>query len=134
MKYLKTYEALTFYEVTKDKISKSINWHIIQDIKDMSLEYIDDGYVLRIIVLMQSPPKSYVEYAYPVYCLFYDHGSVDEKYDYVERFDKGNINISKIRYRVNIFPRNKGIDYDVELSVELASRVMEAYPEINVII
>lgn len=133
MKYIKAYEALTFYEVTKDKISKAINWHIIQDIKDMSLEYIDDGYVLRIVVIMQSPIGS-VEYAYPVYCLFYDHGSADEEYDYVEKFNKVNINISKIRYRVNIFPRSEGFDYDRELSVELASRVMEAYPEINVII
>jgi hypothetical protein len=127
--------------VTRDKISKSINWHIIQDIKDMSLEYIDDGYMLRLVVIMTTPAENggvnlfavvNKEYSYPVYLLWYDHDQSDEEYDYVTRFDKGDIDISKIVYRVNIFPKNG--DYNSDLSSELASRVMSAYPEINVII
>lgn len=141
MRYLKTHEALNFYEVTRDKITKSINWSIIEDIKDikdMSLEYIDDGWMLCIVIVMTSPKENVgvmikKEYSYPVYRLWYDHDRSQEEYDYVIRFDKGDIDISKIIYIVNIFPKG-GYNYDRDLSSELVSRVMSAYPEINVII
>ena len=52
MKYLKKYQSDDFYspEEVEKLWANLINWEMINDIKDMSLEYLDERYNLEIYV------------------------------------------------------------------------------------
>lgn len=52
MKYLKTYIKLFESSDAKELFGDDINNQLIQDIKDMSLEYIDEGYILSYSVFV----------------------------------------------------------------------------------
>lgn len=132
MRYLKIFEAYTASEIKST-------------LEDILLELNDYGFISVVSMFRTSETENIEinislpfkminkEYSYPVYHLWYDHDKSQEEYDYVNRFEKGDIDISKIVYIVNIFPKS-GYNYDSDLSVELSSRVKLAYPEINVII
>ena len=50
MRYLKLFEDLKFNTELKQRLNKIINWDLIQDAKEASLDYIDDGCTLLIYI------------------------------------------------------------------------------------
>ena len=91
MKYIKYYKLFE-----ANDIDQLINWEMINDIKDMSLEYLDDGYRLIIIVYYRIPVGNRLE---EIYSLVYDHSTNKE-----EKLNIDNMNINKkyIKYHITL--------------------------------
>lgn len=125
MKYLKTFEGIEPIKLIEDYLSKMINWDMIKDIKDMALEYLDDGYELGIHI------KNYTlddVFHRMIYTIEYSHDRYDE--DWVDLHGLFYIG-DNIEYRIFLMI-DKGwpskIKYDKDMSLELISRIKEAYP------
>ena len=122
MKYIKYYKLFE-----ANDIDQLINWEMINDIKDMSLEYLDDGYRLIIIVYYRIPVGNRLE---EIYSLVYDHSTNKE-----EKLNIDNMNINKkyIKYHITL---HKKVDnyhiYDNTKTIELHERIMSAYPKENI--
>lgn len=127
MKYLRLFEDL----INKDIIMNNIDWDMIQDIKDISLEYLDNGMQLLIYVEYYLMSK-YGEYSTEtMYVISFSHDKnlTDEEY----RGDDCGIeikdfNLQKIKYNVNLH-KESGI-LDVKATNELRNRIRLAYPNI----
>lgn len=84
MKYLKLYEAYSGIDM-KNEVNRSINWKMVDDIKDMSLEYLDDDFRLIIDVYLTDIGK----HEMLGYRLTYDHRTDDlEGFKWYNRWDR----------------------------------------------
>lgn len=62
MKYLKESKDLHLEQV-KEALTISINWQMIEDVKDMSLEYLDMSDLLSIFIYFETVDKNkYTKY------------------------------------------------------------------------
>lgn len=115
MKYLKAYESHDSFG--------TINWLMIEDIKDMSLEYLDDGFILGIYV--------YSSKFGAIYRLTYCHNDgvnghwrLKDKNNHWDNSDK----LGHIFYSILLYNISDAKHYPKE-SKELISRIEEAYPD-----
>ena len=139
MKYIKLYEAILSTDEVKDKFTPYINWEMIEDIKDMSLEYLDNNLILDIEIFYDITPKDWsTVHELTIYSMEYSHDikscSVDWHliYEVVGEVIRGNI-----VYKVFLFkkvyqwqPNNTSVAKNE--TNELISRLEEAYPNINI--
>lgn len=117
MKYL---EAYNFFNDTN--LVDCINWNMISDIKDMSLEYIDDGCTLYIDIYKGFERSGYVN----VCDVKYNHNINSIKY-YEDNIFKNN---SELTYHVYIGNgTNKHDGTNAIYTFELRDRLREAYPK-----
>lgn len=112
MKYLKLYEA---YQIDDD-IKDVINLRMLEDIKDMALEYIDNGLTLKITIEIYHNGKFYNYY------LLFNHKTEIFNGEYLSRTYRSN----NVYYSIS-FAKLGSLNVNVE-SRELVSRVRLAYP------
>lgn len=128
MKYLKLYEA---YSNIDNKIGELINWKFIDDVKDMALEYLDDGFLLIVDIYPVLKPSTTIRSAKSrLYSLRYDHNTDDLKFYYYADISK----IEDIIYHITLHSHVEA-DYhsfDLEKTKELIDRISEAYPDENI--
>jgi hypothetical protein len=145
MKYLKTYESLgKFYGDSKNTDThKLINWNLIEDVKDMALEYIDDGYTLIIGVnIIQISRGKKIENTPVIYYLNYNHDKIEEHMDsdlfnYWSTQDKKIIDNIIVDYSIFFDPVTSHGRFSyinsVHISQELRDRVKLAYPNERIV-
>lgn len=131
MKYLKTYklfESTGFTESDiKDVFESYINWDLIRDAQDMSLEYLDEGMKFNLEI-------TYDDY-YIYYMRFSNDANLSEwKIGMMNDLTEGPyelepIDKSKLIYQ---FYLTKDGLYNKSANEELESRIKEAYPNENV--
>ena len=112
MKYLKLFEA--------EKKKNHINWEMIEDIKDMSLEYLDEGMVLDILIIERAFPIAVSNFYMRIQ---YSHrgeildGDID--HDYTSEYEFG-YSVSLVNYEKTYI--------NLDETVELMNRIGCAYP------
>lgn len=116
MKHIKLFEAY----IVNDKVKDLINWRMIDDIKDIALEYIDDGFKLCIGIYIIYNKNFYRFY------IRYDHSedSIVEDKTIDMRQDS-----TKDRIDYNVYLIKRGYVFNMK---ELAERIKEAYPNENI--
>ena len=123
MKYIKLYESYksnTMYiDEVKDKFTPYINWKMIEDIKDMSLEYLDMGLLLNITIFWNNKPRK--EY---LSMIKFSHNIETQTWFILSNFNKDDFQVPSLTYLVYLI--NDG--YSKE-SVELNDRIKLAYPK-----
>lgn len=123
MKYLKLFEAYTIDNRVKDLI----NWNLINDLKEMSLEYIDDNCFLTMVIRVVCGFKLYT------YSLRYNH----ERDELRESCSEYTTSIVRPQYsNIKIYnnPDDTGFSWlNSDYSKELQLRIMEAYPDENIL-
>jgi len=130
MKHIKLFEAYAVYK----KIDHFINWKMIEDVKDMALEYIDDGLTLYIgfhPIITYEEKGIYNNDFIELYHLLYNHNM-----DKFEDGDDSNLfykyadGVKGMSYFINFVfcgdTNRYGLIY--KLALELVNRVKEAYP------
>ena len=107
----------------EEVFSPLINWDMIEDIKDMSLEYLDMGYTLYLSFIYLSKKNEY-----ELFNLSFNHAALNKRwYDVNEIFVKF-LDTNKLFYRFNL-KRSKFQNYYNELiNNELEERILDAYP------
>ena len=159
MKYLKLmesyhirlYEELIRGDYVKNIISSHVNYDMINDIKDMSLEYLDEGYLLSINGLYkidfsnEDTLRDYNKYYHiehwhrqleigylSIFYMKYYHTKDEERWNIFDDFWEpyfNKINDDDIYYHVQL---NKYISYD-DINNELIERVTDAYPNVHIL-
>ena len=116
MKYIKLYESINNNKLIKE----SINWKMVEDIKDMSLEYIDEGFVLYIDIY-----NGFNQSGYKNVCdIKYSHDINEIKY-----FDNIFSSVIKLTYNVYIgYGIKKSDGSNPIYTFELIRRLRQAYP------
>lgn len=133
MKHLKSYKLFELQisgfdeSDVKDVFESYINWNLIEDTKNMSLEYIDEGMSLGVEI-------SYINHY--VYYIRYDHTGI------YNEWEPGSFNnLTEGPYELEPIDRNKIIYQfylekngmiEKESDKELELRVKEAYPDENI--
>ena len=128
MKYLKLFESVGCSEEDTEKVFKPyINWDMISDLKELSLDYLDDGFILRIRVKYETPKTLASLLADHVYLLDFKQSALTSRFSVpnhnvynLEPIDKRFIN-----YYIFIPMLDK---QKVKNIVEILS---EMYPEIK---
>lgn len=114
MKYLKLFEA--------DSKKNHINWEMIEDIKDMSLEYLDEGFTLNIIIIEKSYPI--VPSNFFINIEYNHRGEIKEgdldKYDYISEY--------KFGYSISLMNKSYDNPVNINKTNELMDRIRYAYP------
>lgn len=113
MKYIRSINELN--ELIESEINELINWDLINDTKDMSLEYIDEGYTLYILIY-----KGF-SYKYELIAeISYNHDINSIEYDNLPSNNNKLIyNIYIGKHRTSSYPK---------YTFELRDRIKEAYP------
>lgn len=136
MKYLKLFEGYDGWYTEKECINllkSNIDWNMIEDVKDMSLEYIDLGMTLN----MNIRYSDYNNYVNVVYFLVFDHNV--NKSDWLNlKIKKNTFNKDNIMYGFYLFNKHELaalpmcaiVTYDATNS--LVSRIKEAYPNARI--
>lgn len=137
MRYLKTYENSKQLVKLKDRI----NWDLINDAKDMALEYLDEKYSLIVEIIIPVPSRNWGDRTF-LYTFIFDHDG-DTKRGSLDSIIKEDIVISYLIAIIRIHPPemhlhisddelnsiNKKIMTDGKImQEELISRLSEAYP------
>lgn len=109
-----------------EDIKDRINFKMIEDIKDMALEYIDMGFSLHIDIFFRSSDLHII----PICFVSFSHDKSELKYEKIICVED-NIKFVDINYRILLLPHIKYFDqkYIRELIKELKSRISEAYPK-----
>lgn len=134
MKHLKTYKIFELQisgfdeSDIKDVFEPYINWNLVRDVEEMSLEYIDDGMMLSLEVTYD---KSYY-----IYHMRYDHSGSTSAWmtgsfnDLTEGpYELEPIDKTKMVYQ---FYLTKNDMIQKEADNELESRIKESYPNENI--
>lgn len=130
MKYIKLFESKDYMDEKEiEAIFKShINWKMIEDIKDMALEYFDNRMVLYIDISVRYNTLCSLKYShYDNYIKWY---SVYHK----EYFKDPSPN-DDLRYKIVLDNSYKSVNFAVNNGLtrgELISRVKDAYPNENI--
>lgn len=124
MKHIKLYESFNNFD---EDVKNLINWNLVEDIKDMSLDYIDNGLTLSIYIraLFNKHRQHWL------YRIIFNHEkcfsqNVWEDNKFIEIEGYSNL---RIEYGITLFLEETGqCIYDGQ-EKELVDRVKEAYPE-----
>ena len=130
MKYIKLYEH-------KYYIDSLINWDLINDAKDMALEYIDEGFTLYLFVLVGEKYR-YNSKAFRILNLEFDHNTftVNKDYTYSTELAIKRIKNMETKYEITLMNYHN-VDnpkyLDGSSCRELINRLKSAYPNENII-
>ena len=116
------------------------NKDLIRDMKELSLEYLDEGSILNYYIVSLDDYKMF-------YGGQYSHGEDRlNKYASINKPFKYVVMISDKPYRRKVLTSTRGVagdnefdqfidqaDYNKELSIELVNRLKEIYPEENIV-
>lgn len=128
MKYLASINEKYNKEKCEEVFSPLIDWNFVEDLKDMSLEYLDMGGVLFLSFIYLSGKNNQHE----LFRLIYSHDSLYNFWYEVNEIFVKFPNVKKLFYKFNIDFRSE--NHDVKLiNNELRERVVEAYPNIKII-
>ena len=94
---------------------------MIEDIKDMSLEYIDSGCLLSIFIYLESSKRHF-------FCIDYSHDFYHTNWYSINMYNVGIRDLSpdKLRYRISLFNKNLNTRRDL---FDLVGRIKRAYKE-----
>lgn len=123
MKYLKTYENTS-------QVVKLINWDLINDARDMALEYFDEKYSLIIDISIPIPSSHGGDRTF-LYTFIFDH-SGDRNHGRLDSFIEENMVISYSITIISFFSIPPD-DKLIRMQEELISRLSEAYPNESII-
>lgn len=137
MKYLKSYKIFESFEESdvQEVFEPYINWELVRDVKEMSLEYIDDGMILN-LEISYGKYESVLKPPFYIYHMQYNHdgiiknwkpesfGQLTEGPYELEPIDKSEMVYQF--YLVDGVVRNGA--YCPSEDKELESRIREAYP------
>lgn len=119
MKYIKLYEEIDQSFIYQ--VSQFINWKMISDIKDMSLEYIDEGYTLHIFVFYTMNNGISAK----TMRLTFNHKQSDIDWGIHRDIEKKE----NIYYKVRLISKKAGnFILNNEKTIELVDRIKGAYP------
>lgn len=131
MKYIKTYEALEVGNLVRAELARHINWRMIEDVKDMSLEYLDDGFYLRFVIVLENAAHNLNK----IYTIVHSHNARNV----VNRWETSKLSLGaienitddiKIIYNVTLH-KNSDNGLNLARTKALVSRASEAYPHDN---
>lgn len=128
MKYLKTYESLNEKEMIIKELSSQVNFKLVSDIKDMSLEYLDEDLTLRLEIIYIE--KGDYEKKHHVYSQDFSHDP-DENCEFWHINQTINYIGDDVEfiYDVSLWVSNEEEEYVREDETdELVNRVKKAYP------
>lgn len=142
MKYLKRYKIFEsrFSDLdVKDVFEPYINWNLVEDVKDMSLEYIDEGINLNIEVNYKDNDNNYY-----ILTIYFNHDETNIYWnpgnDRSSSKDVLFTHLTEGPYELEPIDKSKilyyfyfTIDgYGVINRDELLSRIKETYPDENI--
>jgi hypothetical protein len=125
---------------SEDCFKDRINFKMIDDIKDMALEYLDEGFALHIDIFFRSSASLNIV---PICYVSFSHDKSKLVYEEITCLED-NLKFVDINYRILLLSRNmpapsmsRWIHYPSiytsehirELIEELKSRISEAYPK-----
>lgn len=150
-----------FNNWVKSEILKHINFRLLSDIKDMSLEYIDDNLALEVSVMYPFSITNKNKFNYKrekfishkiIYHISYSHTKKNEEFliDNIRFIHQdcildtiSNISDNKFVYTINLTKdyddrEEVGTERDYvsyhSKTLELKERVIEAYPNTNIVV
>lgn len=121
----------------KTKFESFINWDLLEDAKDMSLEYLDDGYTLVITInyrVMNKHTMPISETYHKLYTLRYNHSSSAGKWHSYLPFKLDDVDVDKISYHIDLENRvySRGFDKNKhEYNKNIIERLKLAYKDIS---
>lgn len=135
MRYLKSYKIFESFEESdvQDVFEPYINWELVRDVQEMSLEYIDGGMILN-LEITYGKYESVLKPPFYIYHMQYNHNSIKRtwKISGLETLTEGPyelepIDKSEMVYQFYLVDENTGL-YCSDEDKELESRIKEAYP------
>ena len=135
MRYLKSYKIFESFEESdvQDVFEPYINWELVRDVQEMSLEYIDGGMILN-LEITYGKYESVLKPPFYIYHMQYNHNSIKRtwKISGLESLTEGPyelepIDKSEMVYQFYLVDENTGL-YCSDEDKELESRIKEAYP------
>jgi len=140
MKYIKLYEAYKLGDEkrTEELFSSLIDWDMIENIKDMSLEYLDEGKILCIGIAYDEDKKKR-----DPWLQYYYRSPVNNDHIAYITFTHRNYNIKWIKFYLEDKVTSDYISYNFYLykepngpyirnTNELVKRIKLAYPDKNI--
>ena len=135
MRYIKSYKIFESFEESdvQDVFEPYINWELVRDVQEMSLEYIDGGMILN-LEITYGKYESVLKPPFYIYHMQYNHNSIKRtwKISGLESLTEGPyelepIDKSEMVYQFYLVDENTGL-YCSDEDKELESRIKEAYP------
>jgi len=149
MKKIKKYneflnETLSYLDgISKNEMENlfkdRINWDLIEDLKDLSLEYIDKGATFKYDIncmckyIYNKVFRYELDYISVIDGLF-NHQKDEYKYDYINvKIDLKDIKTSKIVYKIALIIEYNdqdlpGFEYLIDETTELVDKINKIYP------
>ena len=124
MKHLKSYNESIVSQGLKDMLNDYINWKLIDDAKDMSLEYLDQGMRLTLWADYGVNKGTSKELYSISYCHEYQNEDIINPSIYTRCYLEYG---GTVRYGMFLDDFNSGVCF--EESKELVDRLKEAYPD-----
>lgn len=136
MKYLKKYKLFERFEEsdTQNVFEPYVNWDMIETLKDMSLEYLDDGMTLKLEIIYLNQFIAY-DFDRSFYFMKYNHGKLNSSWNCTfDDLTEGPYELEPIKpnYITYKFYLIKIGEITVKSTHELRSRMKDAYPNENI--
>jgi len=133
MKYLTSINEKYNKWACEKTFSPLIDWNFVEDLKDMSLEYLDEGGSLYLSFIYLSGKNNN---QHELFRLIYKHGGLYQYWYEVNEVFVKFPNISKLFYKFKISYLNPlnppgGYDYQKLINNDLRERVLDAYPNMK---
>jgi len=137
MRYLKTYKIFESIEDgldkedTKNVFESYINWNMIHNLKDIALEYLDNGLTLIVRIRYNDEAYHKEKYTNIIYTICFKH-ECDVSTFSTPSFNIYNLEpIDKSRIQYHIFIVNKDVDTMKKETSEVIEILGDMYPEIK---
>ena len=139
MRYLKSYKIFESFEESdvQDVFEPYINWELVRDVQEMSLEYIDGGMILN-LEISYGKYESVLKPPFYIYHMKYNHDGIKrtwkpESFNTLTEgpYELEPIDKSEMVYQFYLVDGNTGL-YCGDEDKELELRIKEAYPSENI--
>ena len=130
MKYLKSiYE--TIESPSQSTLSQYIKWDMIEDVKDIALDALDEGYSLIVEVLYTTiNTKTNKSKSHYIYRLIYDHKKTKESWTKQDWYVNKKMSTANLQYKFRIINFASTCSYNIApvKTFKLLARIRSAYP------
>lgn len=140
MKYLLRYnEVRTNDQFLQEEISRWINWDLIELVKDLSLEFLDDGYTTGLEITYLVDDDGF-DVEYSIYEIDYEHDSNDDGTwsmgsinkvlsDFINQHQECKFIYTLMVYKMELDIPYKVTDLDKSTMYEFISRLKKSFPD-----
>jgi len=138
MRYLKSYKIFESFEESdvQEVFEPYINWELVRDVQEMSLEYIDGGMILN-LEISYGKYESVLKPPFYIYHMTYNHDGIKRtwKPESFNTLTEGPYELEPIGKSEMVYQfylvNERGL-YSKEEDKELESRIKEAHPNENI--